>query len=161
VAAPATTLGADLGLTRYTGAASSVALDVADSWGGVDLGVGAAGRRVPAHLGGDDLTLVSERANLGQALIMRLLTPIGSLAPLGHGSYGSRLVELIGRTNDETTRNLARLYTIQAVGEERRAVLRDLVVDVPPGRPDVVRISFSVVPVGQDEPMALGLEVAL
>lgn len=160
--APSTpTLGADLGLTRYTGFASSVALDVADSWRGVDLAVGAAGRGVPGHRGGDDLTIVTERANLGQALIMRLLTPLGTLGPLGHADYGSRLVELVGRLNDEATRNLARLFTIQAVAAERRAQLVRLEVSVPPGQPGTVRIDLVVLPIGQDEPLALGLEVAL
>jgi hypothetical protein len=155
------TLGVDIGLTHATFSGGGLALDVADSWGGLDLGLGAAGRGVPGHPGGDDLTLAAERANLGQALILRLLTPVGGLAPLGHADYGSRLTELIGERNDDAARNLARLYTIQAVAQERRAVLIDLVVDVPPGRPDVIRVSFSVLPVGSDDPLDLAVEVAV
>jgi phage baseplate assembly protein W len=102
------------------------------------------------------------RSNLGQALILRLLTPRGSLDQLGHPDYGSRLVELIGRRNDETSRNLARLYTLQAVREEPRvAELLDLSVETTPDSPDTIRIGFAVRPVGDDEPLALGLEVAL
>ncbi|MEA2715762.1 MAG: hypothetical protein QOI99_79, partial [Actinomycetota bacterium] len=85
----------------------------------------------------------------------------GTLGPLGHADYGSRLVELVGRLNDEATRNLARLFTIQAVAAERRAQLVRLEVSVPPGQPGTVRIDLVVLPIGQDEPLALGLEVAL
>lgn len=156
-----TTLGVDIGLTIANFAGGGLALDVADSWGGLDLGIGAAGRGVPGHPGGDDLTLASERANLGQALILRLLTPLGSLGPLGHPGYGSRLTELIGERNDEAHRNLARLFTIQAIAQERRAVLIGLVVSVPSGRPDVILISFSVLPIGSDDPLDLAVEVTL
>ena len=161
LAATTTTLGIDVGLTHATFAGGGLPLDVADSWGGLDLGIGAAGRGIPGHPGGDDLTLAAERANLGQALILRLLTPLGSLAPLGHPGYGSRLTELIGERNDEAHRNLARLFTIQAVAQERRATLADLVVDVPAGRPDVIAIAFSVLPVGSVDPLDLAVEVAV
>ena len=40
-------------------------------------------------------------------------------------------------------------------------MLTDLAVDVPPGRPEVIRISFSVLPVGQDDPLDLAVEVAV
>jgi hypothetical protein len=156
-----TTLGADIGLTAATFSGSGLPLDVADSWGGLDLGVGAAGRGVPGHPGGNDLIRAVERANLGQALILRLLTPLGGLAPLGHPAYGSRLTELVGERNDEAHRNLARLFTIQAVAQERRAVLADLVVDVPADRPDVIRIAFSVLPVGSTDPLDLAVEVTV
>ena len=89
MAASAPTLGVDVGLTLATFAGGRLPLEAADSWGGLDLGIGAAGRGIPGHPGGDDLTLAAERANLGQALILRLLTPLGSLGPLGHPDYGS------------------------------------------------------------------------
>jgi phage baseplate assembly protein W len=160
-----TKLGADLALTRYVGVASAVPLESADSWGGLDLAVvpgGRGERQRRAELG--DLEIVSGRANLGQALILRLLTPRGGLAGLGHETYGSRLGELIGRGNDETTRNLARLYTLQALGDEPRVRpggVLDLSVTTAPGQPDTIRIAFSVLPIHDDEPLALGLEVAL
>ena len=43
-------LGTDLALTRYTGAPGSVPLDVADSWGSVDLAA-VPGGRVPRARG--------------------------------------------------------------------------------------------------------------
>ena len=156
-------LGSDIALTRYVGTESAVVLDSADSWHGLDLAVVPAsrGRKRPTA-DAMDLGTVEGRSNLGQALILRLLTARGSLAPLGHAGYGSRLVELIGRRNDETARNLARLYTLQAVREEPRvAELVDLSVDTVAGSPDTIRIGFAVRPVGDDEPLALGLEVAL
>lgn len=112
-------LGTDLALTRYTGVPGSLELRTADSWGSLDLSV------VPGGQGGlrklrdtCDLGTADGRASLGQALVLRLLTPLGALAPLGHPDYGCRLVELIGRLNDQTTRNLARLYTLQALQGE-------------------------------------------
>jgi phage baseplate assembly protein W len=156
-------LGSDLALTRYVGTPSSVTLDSADSWSGLDLAVVPAsrGRRRPTA-DATDLGAVAERENLGQALMLRLLVERGSLTRLGHPDYGSRLVELIGRENDDATRNLARLYVIQAVGEEPRvAELLDLSVTVAPGSPDAIRISFAVLPLDDDRALALGLQVAL
>lgn len=60
------------------------------------------------------------RENLAQALILRLLTPRGSLATLGHRDYGSRLWELIGRRKTEELRNLCRAFILEAVAQEPR-----------------------------------------
>lgn len=67
-----------------------------------------------------DLATIAGRDNLAQAIIMRLLTPRGELAPLGHPEYGSRLHELVGRENTETTRNLVKLFTLEALQHEPR-----------------------------------------
>ena len=67
-----------------------------------------------------DLALESGRANLGQAAVMRLLTPRGELAALGHPEYGSRLHELIGAPNSATKRNLAKLHILEALAAEPR-----------------------------------------
>ena len=156
-------LGTDLALTRYSGAAGAAPLDAADSWGTVDLRVTTGGQGgLPQPQTPLDFATVAGRDNLGQALILRLLTPIGSLAPLGHPQYGSRLVELIGELNNETTRNLARLYTIEAVGQERRvSKLEALHVQPSPGQPDVILIGFAVTPVNDQEPLAVSLEITL
>ena len=151
---------ADLALTRYVGTPSAAPLPAADSWGSLDLRVvaGRPGRRgTPADLG-----TVAARANLGQALTLRLLTDKGALAPLGHPDYGCRLVSLIGRTNNETTRHLARLYVIEAIRQEPRVkALTALNVATAPGQPDTIRIELAVVPLNDDDPLALTLEVAL
>ena len=151
-------LGTDVALTRYVGTAAATPLDFAHSWGTLDLAVAprVVGLRATGPAG---LATVSGRANLAQALILRLLTPRGSMAALGHPGYGSRLVELVGRRNDVATRNLARLFVIEALGQEPRAALRDLAVDTDPAAPDVVRISFAVLPAGDPDPLALSLEL--
>ncbi|HEU4882287.1 MAG TPA: hypothetical protein VFT45_08585 [Longimicrobium sp.] len=67
-----------------------------------------------------DLQTVSGVENLQQALLLRFLTPMGDLAPLGHPRYGSRLFELVGELNNETSRNRAKMYVLQALAEEPR-----------------------------------------
>src|SRR3954452_2888627 len=72
----------------------------------------------PAQL--TDLQTISERENLAQALILRLLTPRGTLAALGHAQYGSRLHEIIGYRKTEALRNLCRAYVLEVVAQEPR-----------------------------------------
>jgi phage baseplate assembly protein W len=158
-----TRLGSDLALTRYSGVPSSVPLAAADSWGVLDLQVVAGGKGgLPQQGDVQDAGVVAGRANLAQALVLRLLTRKGALTALGHPEYGSRLVELIGQVNNDTTRNLARLFTIQAISQEPRVKqLLDLVVQVVPDRPETIRISFAVLPVDDADPLALTLEVTL
>lgn len=151
-------LGSDVALTRYAGAPAAAPLDFAHSWGTLDLAV--APRMAGLRTGPAGLATVSGRANLAQALILRLLTPRGSLAALGHAGYGSRLIELVGRRNDVPTRNLARLFVVEALSQEPRATLRDLTVGTDPDSPDVVRISFAVLPIGDPNPLTLSLELA-
>lgn len=67
-----------------------------------------------------DLRTIEGRDNLAQAVIVRLLTPRGELAPLAHPDYGSRLHELIGRQNTETTRNLVKLHILESLAAEPR-----------------------------------------
>jgi phage baseplate assembly protein W len=156
-------LGSDIALTRYTGVAASLPLIEADSWGALDLqAVPGKGTGLKKATEVTDLGAVSGRENLGQALILRLLTRRGALTPLGHPDYGSRLMDLIGQLNNETTRNLARLYTIEAVSQEPRVrQLLDLEVDTASGSPETVRISFSVLPLDDDAPLGVALEVTL
>jgi phage baseplate assembly protein W len=158
-----TVLGTDLALTRYVGTESGVPLESADSWGSLDLGVRRGGRGgLKAYAAALDLNTVSGRQNLAQALILRLLTPLGSLAHLAHPEYGSRLTELIGQLNDATTRNRARLYTLEALAREPRVrEPANLTVETSPDQPNVLRIGFSVLPVDDSDPLALALEVAL
>lgn len=154
-------LGTDLALTRFVGAASAVALESADSWGSLDLQVAAGG-----HTGrnGDLLGLraAAGRENLAQALTLRLLTKQGSLTDLGHPQYGSRVVNLIGQENNETNRHLARLYTLEALAQEPRVrEVTGLAVETVAGQPDTIRIAIAVLPMDDDDPLALALEVTL
>lgn len=156
-------MGTDLALTRYVGTASGLPLESADSWGSVDLSVIPGGHGgLPQKREAQDIQRVSDRSNLAQALILRLLTPRGALTPLGHPQYGSRLVELVGQLNNERTRNLARLYTLQALGEELRVKeVLGLIIETVPGQAEVIRIGFSVLPLDEDDPLALSLEITL
>lgn len=156
-------LGSDLALTRYVGVASGVPLDSADSWGSLDAQVVPGGRGGLKRAGeARDLGAVRARANLAQALVLRLLTRQGALAGLGHPGYGSRLTELIGELNNDATRNLARLFTIQTIAEEPRVrQLLELAVEPVSGQPGTIRVGFSVLPVDDYDPLALALEVTL
>ena len=158
-----TVLGSDIALTRYSGVPSSVPLEVADSWGVLDVQVVSGGKGgLPQQGEIRDAGAVAGRANLAQALVLRLLTRKGALTGLGHPDYGCRLLELIGELNNEATRNLARLFTIQAIQQEARVkTLLELAVVTVADQPDTIRISFSVLPVDGIDPLALTLEVML
>src|SRR5213592_777638 len=71
-------------------------------------------------IAGADLKTLSKTDNLVQALFLRFLTPQGELAVLGHPDYGSRLGDLIGELNNETNRNRAKLFVLEALGAEPR-----------------------------------------
>lgn len=70
--------------------------------------------------GKSDLETLTELDNLRQALLLRFLTPVGELEPLGHPEYGSRLFDLVGEPNTPTNRNRAKLYALQALAQEPR-----------------------------------------
>lgn len=67
-----------------------------------------------------DLETLDGVENLQQALLLRFLTPAGEMAVLGHPEYGSRLFELIGERNIESTHNRAKLYVLLALAQEPR-----------------------------------------
>src|SRR5512141_1120287 len=81
-----------------------------------------------------DLALLSGRENLAQALLIRLLTPVGTLAGLGHAAYGSRISELIGRRKTEELRNLCRAYVLEAVAAEPRVERKATLLEFAPER---------------------------
>jgi phage baseplate assembly protein W len=130
--------------------------DLQLSWaGGAGLFEGAdlehrltAGRR--------DLVIAESVDNITQALINRLMTRRGELAPLGHADYGSRHHELIGEPNALRTRNLIKLYVLQALRNEPRIekVLRAQVTADKPPR-DVVRIELTLRLIGVATPINL------
>jgi phage baseplate assembly protein W len=103
-----------------------------------------------------DLKTVAGRENLVQAIVHRLLTRQGELAELGHPRYGSRLYELIGRPNNEETRELVRLYARECVMQERRVKdVASLKVLPVTGDPHAVILDITVVPVKSNVPMNL------
>ena len=67
-----------------------------------------------------DLVTAAGGDNITQAVIHRLKTSYGELAPLGHPDYGSRHHQLIGEPNTEHNRRLVKLYILQALSKETR-----------------------------------------
>ena len=109
-----------------------------------------------------DFETLDGRDNLGQALFMRLLTPQGELAPLGHPTYGSRLHEIIGARNTDTIRNLAKLHVLSALSAERRLEKVNSVEVTPhPSLRGVIFITAKVLPIGADTPLAISFSLEL
>ena len=115
-------------------------------------------RRVPPQNGLlEDLGTVQGVDNLGQAVLLRLLTPRGELAELAHPDYGSRLHELIGRTNTETTRNLVKLFILESLKQEPRIATIEMVTVTPaPGRRDRVDVLIRVKPIAAVTSVTIG-----
>ena len=67
---------------------------------------------------GSGITLVSGKANLSQAIGMRLMTRLGSLQ--FHLTYGSGLPQLIGRSDSPGLVQVAKMFTGQALLRENR-----------------------------------------
>ena len=100
---------------------------------------------------GADLEILSRVDNLSQALLLRFLTEVGELTLLGHPDYGSRLFELIGELNNETNRNRAKLFVLEALQAEPR--VREIrQVTVTQNQADRTRmdIKVSLLPVDSD-----------
>lgn len=99
----------------------------------------------------NDLEILGRVDNLSQALLLRFLTEVGELTLLGHPNYGSRLFELIGELNNETNRNRAKLFVLEALQAEPRVKeIRSVVVTQ--NRADRTRmdISVSLLPLDSD-----------
>ncbi len=109
-----------------------------------------------------DLAVAAEVPQAVQFLVNRLETRRGELAPLGHPDYGSRHHQLIGEPNNERTRNLVKLYILEALRQEPRVakVLRCVVRTVEHER-DIVRVELTVRLLEHDEPLNLVLPLDL
>lgn len=131
----------------------------ATTWDALDLTPTSRGTDLAAKV---DLQAVEGVDALRQALLLRLLTPLGSLAALGHSDYGSRLHELVGTEFTDAVRLRARVFVLQAVTQERRveSVLALTVERQEASAPDSLRLTLVVKASGIDDPVALGLEVA-
>ena len=91
----------------------------------------------------EDVETLTGADNLKQALLLRFLTPMGEMAILGHSTYGSRLYELIGELNNQTNRNRAKMYVLQALAQEPR-VAEVLKVNVTTARSNPNQINIDV-----------------
>jgi phage baseplate assembly protein W len=109
----------------------------------VVLGAGAADRALAGP------AVVTGRHNLGQSLVLRLLTPRGALAGLGHAEYGSRIHEVIGERRTEATRALLKAHVLEAVAQEPRVAPTAVgfAFDLPSEGPSEVRFTVTVQPV--------------
>ncbi len=111
---------------------------------------------------GGDLETVNDTDNLAQALLVRFNTPAGELTDLGHPGYGSRLHRLIGRPNNQSTRNLVRMFALETLrAEPRVAAVRHLDVGTVAGRPDLVQVAIEVLPISIQNPLNLVFSVHL
>lgn len=117
-------------------------------------------RRIPTQPSRlTDYATISGVHNLGQAIVLRLLTPLGELAALGHPEYGSRLHQMIGALNNETNRNLIKLHILEALDREPRiekVLTLRVTPDPDPGRRESVNVFMEVKPVGYSEVVAIG-----
>jgi len=104
-----------------------------------------------------DIGTVGGRGNLEQAIILRLLTPRGELAALGHPHYGSRLHQVVGRLNNEGTRNLIKLFILESLQQEPR--IREVVEVAATPHPvhrNRVDVRLSVLPIGDTRTVEIG-----
>lgn len=123
----------------------------------------ASARRAGAPVTTNDISIADGIPAITQALANRLKTRKGELASLGHPKYGSRHHELIGEPNVERTRDLIKLYILQALRDEPRIekVLKaDVVAEHQPPR-DSVRITLSLRLVRHAEPLNLVIPFSL
>jgi phage baseplate assembly protein W len=103
-----------------------------------------------------DLDLLTGADNLVQALFLRFLTPMGELTALGHPNYGSRLADLIGELNNETNRNRAKLFVLEALGAEPRIKeVRSVIVSQNKSDRTRVDINLSLTTIDTDTPLNL------
>lgn len=141
--------------------------DLALSWGST-AGYWEDADLVPSHTAGrtprrKDLAIASKIASAEQLLVNRLKTQKGELTSLGHPEYGSRHHELIGQPNVERTRNLIKLYVLEALSHEPRvAKIQSCRVWAPHDPPrDQVRIELAVVLLEEDNPLNLVVPFSL
>ncbi len=105
----------------------------------------------------EDIRLVRGKDNLAQAIMIRLLTPRGELRSLAHPTFGSRLHEIVGRPNTETTRNLIHLYILESLQDETRvAEVTTLAVTEVKDQRQLVQVLLQVQPVGTTETVTIG-----
>ena len=148
-----TLLGTDLGLAYAS---------TTGSFADADLIVSSARGTIPRHRR-LDVGVVADLAAADQFLANRIQTRKGELAPLGHPEYGSRHHDLLGQPNIERTRNLIKLYVLEALRHEPR--IEEVVgcrVFAPHDPPrDQVRIELDVSIIGEPTPRNLVVPFSL
>ena len=123
----------------------------------------ASGRRRDGASTATDLHVADGIDNLTQAIANRLKTRRGELAALGHPDYGSRHHELIGEPNVERTRDLIKLYVLQALRDEPRVekvLSAKVTAEHTPPR-ESVRIELEIRVRGEPSPLNLVVPFSL
>ncbi len=111
---------------------------------------------------GNDLAVAQGLDAIDQMLINRLKTQKGELTALGHPNYGSRHHELIGEPNVERTRNLIKLYILEALSHEPRLEkVLDCTVTRDPSERSTVRVVIMAKIIEIDEPRNLVVPFSL
>jgi phage baseplate assembly protein W len=131
--------------------------------GGLFEDADLASLRIVERAGARDLDVAAGLETLTQALANRLKTRVGELAPLGHPGYGSRHHELIGQPNVQRTRDLIKLYVLQALRQEPRiekVISATVTAEHDPPR-DTVRIELSLQVIGAPVPLNLVVPFSL
>lgn len=101
-----------------------------------------------------DLEMLKDLQNLQQALLLRFLTRTGELSLLGHPDYGSRLHTLIGELNNDTNRNRAKLFVLEALAAEPRVKqVNSVDVTQDPGVRTQINVKVSLKAIDADTPL--------
>jgi phage baseplate assembly protein W len=150
-------LGTDIAVAPFLVAHDAASIDLTITKQSV------RGRLVSGAAEAADYRTISGRENLAHALLLRLLTPRGSLADLGHAEYGSRLHELIGRNKTSSLRDLCRAFVLEVVAQEPRVEDKavELVFDPLAETAESFFFTLGVQPVDSNDPVFLELAVAL
>lgn len=129
-------------------------------WEDADLAAARSAHGTPRKR---DLAVADRLRAADQLLVNRLMTRKGELAALGHPDYGSRHHELIGEPNVPRTRNLIKLYVLEALrGEPRISEIVSCKVYAPHDPPrDQVRIELVVRLIDAPNPLNLVVPFSL
>jgi len=150
-------LGTDLAVAPFLVAHDAAAIDLTTKTHPV------RGQLVPGASEAIDYGTIDGRKNLAHALLLRLLTPRGSLTNLGHAEYGSRLHELIGRNKTSALLDLCRAFVLEVVAQEPRVEDKavELIFDPLAETAESFVFSLAVRPVTSDDPVLLEFKVAI
>jgi phage baseplate assembly protein W len=100
----------------------------------------------------ENVQTVSGKANLVQALTLRLMVETGETAGLGHPRYGTRIRDLIGEPLDRANLELLRRYVRQALMQDSRvAEVTALSVHPREGEPGAVKVIAVVSAINGEE----------
>ena len=99
-----------------------------------------------------EMQRISGKANLVQALTLRLLVDTGEIACLGKPRYGTRIRDLIGEPLDRANLELIRRYVRQALLQDPRvAEVTRLIVRPRESEPGAVEVLAVVTAVNGEE----------